>query len=366
MIVVITADKPDKRIFEAVEALKGEGTRFVIIDEGGGFEYAPVFMRLLEEYPDCVTVLHSGAPIGRGHALKTAFRHILNDHAPGECVLTLDHDLEKPPAAAKAVLREWESFRESIVIGSFRYTGKIPFGRDFGMKLRRSVFAVTSGARIYDIESGLRAFSADLIPELLDIKGESFDHETAILLYAQKRRIELREVEFETPYHTPPVKRTFRDSWLIYRMIFAFMLTSFSCSVIDYITVLTSNALLRKLPSAVIKGAATAAIPLFGMMFDTKLIALVIGRFIGSTCNFLLNRKVVFKSTGWFSMVKYFTLVICLLAANYLLIRLITGENGIPLWLAQPIVQTVLYPLNFLLQRKWVFAAPRTHNGNKK
>ena len=98
-------------------------------------------------------------------------------------------------------------------------------------------------------------------------------------------------------------------------------------------------------------------------MFDTKLIALVIGRFVGSTCNFLLNRKVVFKSTGWFCMLKYFALVIGLLAANYLLIRLLTGENGIPLWLAQPIVQTVLYPLNFLLQRKWVFAQPRAGKG---
>ena len=363
MIVVITADKPDNRLFEAVESLKGEGVRFVIVDECGGLEYAPVFMRLLGEYPDCVTVLHPLKPAGRGSALKTAFRHILNDHAPGECVLTLDHDPEKPTAAARAVLEEWESFGGSIVIGGFHYTGKIPLGRDLAMKLRRSIFAVTSGARLFDIQSGLRAFSAELIPELLEIKGESFDYETAMLLYAQKRRIELREIELEIPCSTPPAKRAFKDSWLIYRMIFTFMLTSFGCSVIDYITVLTSNALLRKLPSAVIKGAATAAIPLFGMMFDTKLIALVIGRFVGSTCNFLLNRKVVFKSTGWFCMLKYFALVIGLLAANYLLIRLLTGENGIPLWLAQPIVQTVLYPLNFLLQRKWVFAQPRAGKG---
>lgn len=354
MYVVMTANEPDAGLIETIDALAGEGVRFIIAHAAREDAPSPVLMRLETERPS-VTVLRMPAGSGRGELLKGAFRRIVSEAPKGECVLTLDEDLQKPVLAARAVENAWRKSKGSLVVGSFRYTGKIPFFRNAAMKLRRSIFAVTSGSRVYDIESGLRAFSTDLLEEFIGVKGRSFDYETAILLYAGKAHIRVEEIPMEAPFNASAHRRSFADSWLIYRMILTFMLTSFSCSVIDYATVLVCNGLLPLLHSAVRVDPATTLIPIFGYGIDTKLIALVTGRIIGSGCNFLLNRRVVFKSGGAGSFIRYFTLVAALLAANYGLIHLITRENGLPLWLAQPIVQTVLYPINFILQRKWVF-----------
>ena len=43
-----------------------------------------------------------------------------------------------------------------------------------------------------------------------------------------------------------------------------------------------------------------------------------------------------------------------MLAANYLIIKLLT-DAGVGLWLAQIIAQLVIYPFNFIFQRKIVF-----------
>ena len=351
MIIVITVKNPDERLIDAVNALSGDGVRFVVA-ESCAADNASALLSLSGR--EGVEILHL-APCGRGAALKAALARAYELAEGNECVLTLDEDAASPAYSAKAVADALIMQGEGIVTGGFDNDRRMKTGRRLAAKFRRSIFAFTSGARISDLESGLRAFYSGLIPELLEIKGERYDYELAVLFHAQKHRMKLTELRFGPGKGPLPEKRAFADSWQVYKTILTFMLSSFGCSVIDYITVMTSSTLLPLLPSAVRADSATSLIPVFGMMTDTKLIALVLGRTIGSAVNFLLNRKVVFKSSGWFCMVKYFVLVAGLLAANYLLIHLITGEGGVPLWLAQPIVQTALYPLNFLLQRKWVF-----------
>ena len=354
MIVIITVNDTDNKLPDTVGALSGGGVRFVIA-ENCGEENAAAFLVLAAR--EDVSVIHLPRGSGRGAALKAALSHAKGICSANECVLTLAENALSPAPAAKAVAEAWEKQGAGLVIGGFDDDRRMKLPRRLSTKLRRSIFAFTSGARVRDIESGLRAFSSDLIPELLDLKGESYDFELAALFHAQRQRYDFTELEFGPSTGPLPDRRKLSDSWHVYRTILAFMLSSFGCSVIDYITVMVTSTLLPLLPSAIRADSATALLPILGLTVDTKLIALVLGRTVGSTCNFLFNRKLVFRSPGWSSMIKYFTVVAGLLAANYLLIHLITGEGGVPLWLAQPVVQTALYPLNFLLQRKWVFRA---------
>lgn len=359
MIVIITVNDPDNRLKDAVGALSGGGVRFVIA-ESCSEEDASALLSLAAR--EDVSVTHLPRGTGRGAALKAALSYAGGICSANECVLTLAENASSPASAAKAVAEAWEKQGAGLVLGGFDDDKRMKLPRRVSTKLRRSIFAFTSGARVRDIESGLRAFSSDMIPELLQLKGDSHDFELAVLFHAQRQRYEFAELEFGPSTGPLPERRKFSDSWHVYRTILAFMLSSFGCSIIDYATVMTSSTLLPLLSSAIRTDSATSLLPIFGLTVDTKLIALILGRFVGSTCNFLFNRKLVFRSTGWSSMIKYFTVVAGLLAVNYLLIHLITGEGGVPLWLAQPIVQTALYPLNFLLQRKWVF---RTKDNKK-
>ena len=67
----------------------------------------------------------------------------------------------------------------------------------------------------------------------------------------------------------------------------------------------------------------------------------------------MLNRKVVFGSGSKSSILKYYIVAAVVLAANYGLLSLFTMV--MPTWVAQILAQAILYPINFVIQRKFVF-----------
>ncbi|MBQ4446736.1 MAG: bifunctional glycosyltransferase family 2/GtrA family protein [Clostridia bacterium] len=357
MFVVIPAYRPDVRLHSLIEGLNDEGVRFVIVDDGSGVSYASIF-RSAEKDHDNVTVIRHSLNRGKGSALKTAFEYVSRMCRPGECILTIDADGERFTECAKGVVSAWREDPSRLVIGSRKYREKPPFKSRFITGVTRSVFAVTTGVRVNDILSGIRAFSADLIPELLKVKGDRYDFEIAELLYAAQHHIEIKEIAFETEY-VPDSRsehfRLFRDSWLIYKMIFVFMLSSFSCFVIDYSLLLILAGVFKSLRSAVETAPGEFGLPMFGRLVDTHLIALIIARTVSSFVNFLLNRKVVFKTGSKAAIVRFYVVIVGLLLANYGLLALVVRDNRLPLWIAQLVVQAVLYPFSFILQRKFVF-----------
>ena len=75
--------------------------------------------------------------------------------------------------------------------------------------------------------------------------------------------------------------------------------------------------------------------------------------------NYFLNQRLVFQTKSKGSVLRYYILVVVLFALNYGLLQLM-GKIGIALWLAQIIAQLVIYPLSFVIQRKYVFCEKNT------
>lgn len=354
---MIPAYRPDDRLCNLIRGLEEEDFRFVIVDDGSGVSCAPIFRQIEKEFSN-VTVIRHSLNRGKGHALKSALEFVQRISREGDGVLTVDADGERHLDIARQAVSEWENDPESFIIGSRRIKGKVPFKSRFITGITRSVFAVTTGVRVYDILSGIRAFSVSLIPELLKIRGDRYDFEIAELLYAAQNHIKIKEIAFETEFVSDSRSahfRLFRDSWLIYKMIFVFMLSSFSCFLIDYGLLLGLAALFKNMRSAVETAPGEFSLPILGTLVDTHLIALIIARTISSFCNFLLNRNIVFKTGSMAAIIRFYAVIIGLLLANYGLLSLVVSENGLPLWIAQLVVQAVLYPFSFILQRKFVF-----------
>ena len=357
MFIVIPAYRPDDKLFGVIDGLTCSENRFIVVDDGSGPAYASIFRRLKKEYGDNVTVIHQSLNRGKGHALKTAFEYVESVCGENDGILTIDADSLHRVEEAKTLISEWEKAPDAFYIGSCSFGKKLPLRDRFGSSVTRSVFAITTGVRISDTESGLRAFSVKLIPDLLKIKGEHYDFEIAELLYAVKERIKITEIPFGTEYAPGYHRKHFRfkDSWQIYKMIFVFMLSSFSCFLIDYSLLLILAGVFKRLPGAVEVAENEYRLRMLGTQVDTHLLALIIARIISSFCNYLLNRKVVFKTSSRAALVRFYIVIIGLLLANYALLSLVTTANGLPLWIAQLVVQAVLYPLSFILQRKFVF-----------
>ena len=101
--VVIPAYEPDDRLQGYVQALYGAGfAEIVVVDDGSGPAYGPVF-DAVRAVAGCV-VLSYGENRGKGAALKTGFRYLLEQArragrpAPGAVTADCDgqHTVEVP------------------------------------------------------------------------------------------------------------------------------------------------------------------------------------------------------------------------------------------------------------------------------
>ncbi len=367
MYVLIPAYCPDEAIFSVVSGFMGyDDYNIVVVDDGSGEAYAAVFGELLsDKYGGRVKVLRHESNCGKGAALKTGLAYIKTVAAENEGVVTVDADGQHLVSDALKVAAAWRAEPKAFVTGSRKLNGKVPLRSKMGNSITRSIFAITTGVRVYDTQTGLRAFSVQGIDDMLTIGGDRYDYEINQLLFTTKHHIPIVEVPIETVYLSGNKSshfRGFKDSWLIYKMIIVFMLSSFSSFVVDYALLLILAAVFRRLPSAVETVPGEYRLPLLGMNVDTHLLALIIARAVSSFVNYLLNRKVVFKTKSWSSIFRYYLVIIALLAANYLLLSLVSTANGLPLWIAQLVVQASLYPLSFILQRKFVFPTKQKEN----
>lgn len=349
MIVVIPAYEPDEKLKAVVEQLRAETDySIIVVDDGSSAACSALF----SELEPLATVIHHDVNHGKGRAMKTAFEYVKNSGLFGEDegIITVDADGQHLLADIIAVSREWEQHKNALVLGGRRFTGNVPLRSRLGNGITRFVFAITTGVRVYDTQTGLRAFSAALTETMLDIGGERYEYEINQLLYCTKHHIDIVEVPIETVYLNENKSshfNTVKDSWRIYKTIFKFMGASFVSWVVDYVLLLLFNLLF----TALFKNGAPV---LFGKPLDPKLPSIVLARTASSTVNYFLNKKVVFKSANKLSYLLYVITVVVLLAANYLIIKLLT-DAGLRLWLAQLIAQVIIYPFNFVIQRKIVF-----------
>ncbi|MCH5279565.1 MAG: bifunctional glycosyltransferase family 2/GtrA family protein [Christensenellaceae bacterium] len=350
MIAVIPAYDPDEKLLNLIMELQSK-TDYLIVVVNDGSDNSN--LSLFDEIERSVTVLHHEVNKGKGRAMKTAFEWIKAQGFSNEGIITVDADGQHLIDDIKKVSEVWRKHPEALVLGSRMFTGKVPFKSRFGNGITRAIFATSTGVRVYDTQTGLRAFSTELIDRMIAIDGERYEYEINQLLTCTRQHIPIVEETIETVYINKNETSHFdviKDSWKIYRTILAFAGSSIISWIVDYLLLL----LLTGLFSAITNGAGFN-IHGFVLNFtaEPKLPALVIARIVSSIVNYVLNKNVVFSSKSRGSVFRYYVLAVIVLAVNYLLLHVL--DAIMPLWLAQIIVQLVIYPVNFVAQRKFVF-----------
>lgn len=335
MIVVIPAYEPDEKLLHVVDDLRRDTAyAIVVVDDGSSAAAQPAFAAL----PEDVTLLRHAENRGKGRALKTAYEYIAAHFPQTEGVVTVDADGQHLPADVARVSEEWAAHPEALVLGSRRFTGDVPWRSRTGNAITRAVFRLSTGVAVFDTQTGLRAFSVSRIPMMLEMRGERYEYEINVLLYATRQRIPIREVTIETVYIADNASSHFhplRDSWRIYKMILLFVASSLLSALVDYVLVLAFSAV-------------------FAMQAQGLLLSVVLARVISSFLNYMLNRKFVFGDRSRRSVLRYYLVAAGILLANYGLLSALSAV--LPLALAKLLVELALYPLSFYLQRKFVFA----------
>ena len=342
--LIIPAYKPGREMLELLERFRGDDSfQPIVVDDGSGAEFAEIF----DDVPDFAVLLRHEVNRGKGAALKTAIRHVVERMPDCGFALTADADGQHRHADILRIRDALISHPEALVLGGRRFEGDVPLRSRFGNAVTRQVFAVASGKKVYDTQTGLRAFGRGAMQRFLNVQGDRYEYEINMLLDAAQAGMEFVELPIETVYLNDNASshfNPFKDSLKIYMCILKFGMSSLLAAVIDYILVLVISALTR------------------GLAPSTSLAVSVVGaRLVSASVNFSINRRMVFKGdeTLGRAVAKYAALALCILAVNYALMHLLTIGLRWPLALAKLLVEVLLFSVSFLVQGKFVYRGKR-------
>ena len=342
MIVLIPAFEPGSSLPRLISELTEQNpdVTIIVVDDGSGAEYRPVFDQAARLEAIVLTLPTNR---GKGAALKAGFAWIKHNH-PGESIVCADSDGQHRPADIKRVVEQVEErgAEPAIVLGSRRFTGRVPARSRFGNGVSRQLFRTVTGLSIHDTQTGLRGYPASLLDWLVDVDGERFEYELNILLDAARDHVPVVEVEIETLYLGHNESSHFRpivDSLRVMRPLAGYVVSSLAAFFIDL-----------------------AALQVLFTITGSLLISVIGARLISATINFLVNRYFVFSATerrsGLRHAVRYAALAGGMVLANFGALSAATAV-GIPLIPAKIVIEATFYFVSFQVQRLFVFRALR-------
>lgn len=336
---LIPAYEPGAVLIDLARQLKLAGFSVVIIDDGSGPGYDAIF-NTAKSY---AAVLSYPDNCGKGHALKTGLSYIAGQDSADGVVITLDSDGQHRVEDVIRVGEDALARKDCLVLGSRRFGKNTPARSQFGNSVTRFVFRLSSGKKVYDTQTGLRAFGCSMIPLMCSIQGERYEYEMNVLLNCARRGISLREIEIETVYfdnNSGSHFNTFTDSFRVYGEIIKFAASSFTGFLVDYG--------LYSLLVALTAGLGTSvSIP----------ISNISARIVSATVNYSLNRKFVFKNedSAVKTMTMYFVLAACILAGNTFFLSFLVGTLHANKYLAKIITEITFFTASWLFQKYLIF-----------
>ena len=334
LAVVVPAYQPDTRLVGLVDDLHEAlpGCRVLVVDDGSGPDYVAVFAQARAQ--GAVVVTHQ-INSGKGQALRTGLARAATTW-PDADVVCADADGQHTPADIRAVATRVRTTGH-MTLGVRRFTGRVPLRSRVGNTATALLFAGATGWRLRDTQTGLRGFPAGELAWLQTVPGDRYEYELSQLLEAHERGLVVEEVEIATVYEPGNTSSHFRpvqDSARIYAPLLRFIGASLASFVIDWVGVVVLMALSGNLLTSV-----------------------VVARIISGTANFFLNRRVFRAQAGTVgrTAVRYLGLALVLLAASYLMLRVLTGL-GLGVGTAKVVGDGTVYVISYLAQRHLVFS----------
>lgn len=336
--LVIPAYEPDEKLLHLLDEIRVRLTcRVVIVNDGSSPACDPIF----EQAQKQAIVLEHPKNLGKGEALKTAFRY-LNELDTNAVVVTADADRQHSVTDIDRVAHTAKNLPRRLILGVRQFSDDIPLRSRFGNKVTRFLFKLQTGVAVSDTQTGLRSFHSQLLPFMLDVEGERYEYEINMLTKAC-RDLAITEIPIQTIYIDDNASSHFRpiqDSLKIYKNLFKFALASLGSAVIDYGIYALTLFLLTAAPTGL-----------------RLVLANTIARLSSSICNFNLNKILVFnnKESRTKTGAGYFSLAIVLFACDTALLYLFHELLGVNLYFVKILVGVLLFFVSWFVQKHFIF-----------
>lgn len=349
-IALIPAYEPEEGLPELAKKMSLAGFEVLVVDDGSGESFRSVF----DKTALFASVLTHEINKGKGSALKTGLSYIAEKYPQGCVVVTVDADGQHSVEDAIRVCDAASENRNTLVLGCRSFKDGTPLRSLLGNTITKLVFRFSTGIWVSDTQTGLRAFSSELMPFLLDIGGERYEYEMNVLLECSRQQIDIKEVKIKTIYidnNTGSHFSTVKDSFRIYREILKFAASSFTAFLVDYGMYSLFSLLTAGLGS-------TVSVPLSN----------VSARLVSATVNYNINKNLVFKCRGRVKQTaaQYFALAAVILLGNTLLVSFLTNSAGINKYLAKILTELVFLSLSWIAQKHLIFRKRKAPEREKR
>lgn len=224
IIILIPAYEPTIEFINLLKKIKQEKLTTIIVNDGSNSSYDEIF----KQASKYAHVLTHEINKGKGVALKTGIKYINENIKAPYVIVTMDCDGQHTIKDALKIGNYASKNPNELVIGKRLRDKKIPLRSKLGNGITRFFYRTITGLDVYDTQSGLRAFSNKLVPQMLEIEGDRFEYEMNVLLELPLKKIKITELQIETIYidnNSHSHFRTLKDSIIIYKKIFKFLFT---------------------------------------------------------------------------------------------------------------------------------------------
>ena len=375
-IILIPAYKPETKMLDLLEALRGKSSSLsggdragnsdnqidgiVVVDDGGQEAYRDLFAKA--EDMGCL-VVHHEVNRGKGAAIRTGIRFAMEHFGEEIRIVTADADGQHTPEdilrVAGQVKANDSSAKPVLVLGVRDLSGiDVPARSMLGNRITALCFRISTGISCADTQTGLRGISAGLLPLALSVDGDRYDYEMNFLTEAV-RRARLIQIPIRTVYeegnktsHFRPV----RDSLLIYRKPIRYMAVGAGSAVVDWSLFLLIMGIFH---ISAFDGESPAEVGTVaaGIIAGASGAAAALARIGSGIFNFTVNRNWSFQSRGnaGREFVRYLILFGANMVANAAAVS-IFSYTGLPAALGKFLADVGLFVINYQVQKRWVFA----------
>lgn len=317
---------------------------FLAVDDGSGEKFKDVFEAISST---TVFQVHSYPNNkGKGRALKEGMGILLEQHPDIDIIVTSDSDGQHAYPDILAVKEKAIEEEGKLVMGGRDFSGKdIPFKSRYGNGFSALYFRLSTGVKIKDTQTGLRAIPKDLFQLALETPGERFDYEMNFLMDAVKLAdvvVQPIATIYEEGEHITHFK-AFSDSVRIYRKPLLYVLVALASWGIDVLAFYLLS---------------TYAFPQNAEM--QVFLSAIIARITSGVFNFLLLNFLVFRGKG--GQIRKPVRYAILWTINLALSSSLTyAFKFVPMALTfvKVIIDTFLTIANYFINMGWVFAKKR-------
>lgn len=196
----------------------------IIINDGS--VYGSEYLKEAKKNNQPIQVIDHNENMGKGAAIKTAMRHLMDDRI--DYIVTVDSDRQHLGRDVISVVESIKRKGAGMHIGYRQLKKeKTPMRSFLGNLFSRKFFYCFYGVELQDTQSGLRAYPKSCFPYLVKLKSRGYEFEMEAIINTLSRKVKIHETPIETVYfnknqssHFRPVVDSAKVLWVIMKMKF--------------------------------------------------------------------------------------------------------------------------------------------------